>query len=535
MRLSYLSLTAFVSLFTLSASAQERGFARYEECIKRIAFIHHGMAWAALGQTNDPRAVEIFIDDYKKHPVSTEFARYLMAAHGTRHLKALEVMDGLNEWRMTYDDPEDAWLWMRTLRNCAQRGKGEWAEEVVRDKKEEFFLRAAALDGLAQAGDTRLFTLASEIALDMPKKPEERSVFVGALADALVSLKGKRSTKEYRSMAVPIIRLLDDEDLPYSAKLVIARHLMVALDQKTLVMDSQPWVNILANLAKKQTTQPTAKSDLEYVKPTFFGVEGTGKRIVYVIDASDSMCKKITGKPKGPVTGGKREKSDLPTEADIPWAIVHTRFDLAREHLKISLKRLSEDQSFCVVLFGDGARTLDATKGLVQAKKNAVKKAIKELDKIQEGPPAGTRVDGTLEGDTNMHAGLRLAFSVIDKKPLDETPYVDLEAHLEGADTIFLLSDGDPTCDDWPMQDAPYPEFNVVTDFETKNPAAPTGNRMNYFGPFQNWHNLLEEVRRMNMFREVELHAIAIGEVQMPFLEMLAKIGLGKAVKVGNN
>lgn len=531
------TITALTLLtFTLPLKAQAQGsydqaLARYEQCKARPPFKMHGRGWEALAKSGDPRAVEIMARDYAK-PFSPdhEFARYLVTAIATKHLKSLECVPAFDAWREAHDAAQDAWLWARALEVGARRGQGQTAVDVIRDPKQDLFLRAAALDALAAAGDTRLFEIVPEVALDMPKAPEERYVLVGALADALIALKAKSSTKEYRAMAVPVIRLLDDAELPYAAKLTLARHLMKALNQKELVMESQPWVDALAGKARKETT-----GGLDYVKPTFFGVEGSGKRIVYLIDASDSMCKELPGeRPKGPTSGPKtkRKKGELPTEADIPWHLIETRFDLAREHLKISLQRLSEDQSFCVILFGDRARTLDATKGLVPAKSSTIKKALKELDQIEEGPPANLRPDGTLEGKTNLHAGLRMAFGAIEKKIVGEGAYVDLDTYLEGADTIFLLSDGDPTWDDWDLVADNYRE-DTLGDPESRIKVG-DAPRVHYSGPYVSWLLLLEDVERMNMFREVELHCIAIGEVQMAFVKMLADIGMGQAVQMGN-
>jgi len=507
-----------------------KALARYQECKARPPFDMHERAWTALAQTGDPRAVDVLADDYAR-PFSPdpEFARYLVTAIAAKHLRSLECAERFDLWRRAHTEPEDAWLWACALEAGARRGQGDAAVEAARFE-EDVFLRAAALEALAEAGDTRLFEVAPEVALDMPRDPGERAVLVGALADALLSLRAKQSTKEYRAMAVPIIRLLDDEKLPYGAKLALARHLMRALDQDTLVMDSQPWVDALAG-----RTRASGSDELGYVKPTFFGVEGSGKRIVYVIDASDSMCKQVQlDRPKGPESGPKRKrkKGELPTEADIPWHRVKTRFDLAREHLKISLQRLSEDQDFCVVLFGDRARPLKATKGLVPAKSATVKKAIKELEKIELGAPTATRPDGTLEGKTNLHAGLRMAFGAVEKKVVGEGAYVELDTYTEGADTIFLLSDGDPTWDDW---DLPAPNYHedALGDPESRIRSTAAADRVHYHGPYVRWRTLLEDVRRMNLFREVELHCIAIGEVQMGFVQQLANIGMGKAVQLG--
>jgi hypothetical protein len=85
----------------------------------------------------------------------------------------------------------------------------------------------------------------------------------------------------------------------------------------------------------------------KYARPRFFGVEASGERICYVIDLSDSMAEPISealkAKHAAPVTPGPPPKDPKapPDAEDIPWNLVKTRFDLAREHLRASLKRLS--------------------------------------------------------------------------------------------------------------------------------------------------------------------------------------------------
>lgn len=64
-------------------------------------------------------------------------------------------------------------------------------------------------------------------------------------------------------------------------------------------------------------------------KADFFGIVGTGKTFVYVLDCSDSMN-----------DGG--------------------RFDRAREELIYSIEKLAPDQSFFVILYNDGAMPMDS-------------------------------------------------------------------------------------------------------------------------------------------------------------------------------
>ena len=134
-------------------------------------------------------------------------------------------------------------------------------------------------------------------------------------------------------------------------------------------------------------------------------------------------------------------------EGDLPWHEIHTRWDLAREQLRISLSRLSSDKYFSIVWFGDDAGTLNSTKGMVKASKGNIQKAMAELDGI--GATTDKEGKEVLRGKTSLHYGLSVAFSLGKRGPADEPVYVGAKPLTEGCDTIFLLSDGAPSAP-WP-------------------------------------------------------------------------------------
>jgi hypothetical protein len=112
---------------------------------------------------------------------------------------------------------------------------------------------------------------------------------------------------------------------------------------------------------------------------------------------------------------------------------------------------------------------------------------------------------------------------------VDEFEYVDGDTFLEGCDTIFLLSDGDPSWDDYEVKDQDYGDGRVG-DPETDEEHERTPELI-YPGPYANWPKLLEDVERMNLFREVEIHCISIGEVDGGWMNKLVEIGLGSLSK----
>ena len=289
----------------------------------------------------------------------------------------------------------------------------------------------------------------------------------------------------------------------------------------------------------------TTSKQTTVASPRFFGVETDGERMVYVVDMSDSMLLPIepSAKPQGPLTGPKQKKKKgaVLDESDLPWNLINTRWDLARENLRISLSRLTPDKEFCVVWFGKAAGTLDACKGLIKATKGNVDKVMAELDGIkaimtpEEGKPLPPT--GRLRGDTNLHGGLRLAFALHSKGFAGSNAYVDPMALAEGCDTILLLSDGDPSVDDFLEVDKNYGERKTVQSFERGEAGASTPQVWSS-GPFissglANCPYIVADVRRMNTFRRVRMHAVGLGEANMTLTKLLAELGHGEAIQVG--
>lgn len=521
----------------LDVTTYEGALERARVLEQRNPLSYHVEAWELLAATRDVRAIQGLQERYQKPKLPKEPYRYLVASASVKghHASTLAALDA---WRAAATAPEDAWLWALVL--GAHAAEKDFAPIVaVARTSESVFFRAAAVEALATGKAPELEQLVPELCAALPKKPAEKAVMLGALSTAVLRTANKKTRTEspWQRMALALVATLEDETVPRNARLAVARHLAKALETDKVALEADFWrAELVAEVAeKKEKDAKRQGKKVDYVKPTFFGVEASGERIAYVIDLSDSMLEPVAGlelKPKGPTSGPKpkKEKGALPTEEDIPWHLVKTRFDLAREHLKLSLLRLGEEQSFAVITFGTRAELLDGIPGMVPATAGNVKKAIAALDGIRIGGPQMGKPHGVLQGNTNLHSGLRLAFRVRDKGVVDEFEHVELTGFEEGCDTIFLLSDGDPTDDDYPVEDADYGDGQVVTDRESRD-EAPRTARLIYPGPYVLWDRLLQDVRRMNLFREVEIHCIAIGEVQQGWLQRLADLGLGTVTK----
>jgi hypothetical protein len=319
----------------------------------------------------------------------------------------------------------------------------------------------------------------------------------------------------------------------------MARHLQIILKAPGAFMNPEAWLEILARGDVKGPTRTATAA-----APRFFGIETDGERYCYVVDMSDSMLLPIETDKKGPITGPreKKKKGAILDENDIPWHLIKTRWDLARENLRISLSRLTPDKEFCIVWFGTEAGTLDACKGMLKATRSNLDKVMAELDTIKArferlDPNEEIPATGKLRGDTNLHGGLRLAFALHGKGFADTHAYVDPQALTEGCDTILLLSDGEPSIDDFTQEDKNYGEGKTVRSFERGEPAAsqPTTR---YSGPFvfqgvPHCPSILADVRRMNAFRRIRMHTVGLGEANMVLLQELAAIGTGESFSIG--
>ncbi|MBL8729580.1 MAG: hypothetical protein JNM25_14190 [Planctomycetes bacterium] len=517
----------------------EAALARYKQTITRKPFSHHTEGRERIAQTRTPEALAILVSDYSKPQAFPEYTRYTIATLIGRHFDRLDDIAPLQALRRGFTKPIDTWMWVQALRIEIDRTDDQEALAIVRDGK-NVHQRAAAIAAIGNSRVGNVKAAIVPVCLDFPKKESDRNLLIGAMTGALWENRKRVNDTEYREALEAYISLMAPEvDLGHTIKVQMARHLQAILDTPAMWVDAEPWLEILRRGEVKQRPDNGTSAS-----PSFFGITTDGERFCYVIDMSDSMLKQIEPSAKPdlvPETGPrkKKKKRAVLDESDLPWHLIHTRWDLAREQLRISLSRLTPEKYFAIVWFGSDAGTLDACKGMIKATKANVDRVMKELDAVDpvmpDKVPAQERADfpdGKLRGDTNMHAGLRRAFALAGKGFVDEPAYVDPEALTEGCDTIFLVSDGRPSADDFRIVDKDYGEGNVVTNHESKAAAQRTPSLW-YHGPYDQDEWLVEDVRRMNSFRRIRLYAIGIGEANMRLLERLAEIGNGEAFPFG--
>ncbi len=531
----------------LATGQDESGYttalARYTECISRLPFRFHVEGREKIAETREVAALAQLKTDYAKSKKYAEYTRYTIAEIVARNFKNSEWTASVSQLRAKNDDLIDTWLWVTTLKNQIDLEGPDKAIALARDSKKAH-LRAAAIAALGASakGDLKSAVLAN--CIDFPRKPADRMLVLGAMTGALFEKKSRVNDESYREALKAYISLLNKGvKLDQTAKVQMARHLQDILNGPAKFTDPEPWLELLNRGDVKKPTQSQTRS-----QPRFFGIETEGERFCYVLDMSDSMLKEIApdARPRGPITGPRKKKSKksmVLDESDLPWHKIVTRWDLAREQLRISLSRLSSDKYFSIVWFGTKAGTLGATRGMVKATRSNIKNAMAELDEIQ--PAQNDNGKEALRGETSLHFGLQLAFALGARGVNKEPVYVGPKPMTQGCDTIFLLSDGAPNWDGFEVVDTNYGEGQTYKDVEAGIKAAGTP-QLKYSGPYSTFPNvtgsgrpgrvdcwLIRDVERMNAFRRIKLHCVGLGEANELLLKNLAALGNGEIFIVG--
>jgi hypothetical protein len=512
-------------------------FARYRGYLQRPSLRKRTKGRELLAGTLDPRALDELITSYAKPEEPKDFVRYLIASKAMQAFQSKASPDALAGWRKKHDDAADAWMWFETLRYTAEKDV-----PGIRDiafGKEDPFVRAAALEALAERGrrvgsNMEAAGLCLELLNDLPKKDVERALLIEAVASLVHANHRRLRDAPWKPVTELLIRNLDEESTPHRSKVVIARYLADALDSPNLGLEARWWLNELERKPRG------AQGGGATTTVPFFSLRTTGYRFAYVIDASDSMLQRVTDRERkdlGPTTGAQKPEEKegtgfVPEESDIDWGRVITRFDAAREYIRLSLSGLSEEHEFAIILFGDSAVPLKSTPRLVKASPKNIRAALFELERIEAGPPTEQRIFGQLLGKTNLHAGLRTAYELTGKTSAKQAEYVDSRALVDGADTLFVLTDGAPSTDDFVTEDRPEADDNAG-DQETGISSQKT-EFLWFYGPYAEppFDDLVEDVRRLNLVRRAEIHCVGIGEANHDLMKRIAKIGLGQAIRV---
>lgn len=160
-----------------------------------------------------------------------------------------------------------------------------------------------------------------------------------------------------------------------------------------------------------------------FKKDTYYGIDTSNKRIVFVVDVSGSMdgnnegniSDKLRAQAMGTIGSaiGNRIGGTFGSAVSSGVQSESTKLASAKRELKPAIMGLKDTSSFTVIVFSDNIRSWKA-----------------EVQKATDSSKAlGYTFVSSLktEGGTNALAGLKKAFSI------------------KGVDTIFFLSDGQPS------------------------------------------------------------------------------------------
>lgn len=480
-------------------------------------------AHVTFAATGDVAALDELRRQYGRVDKPEAQQQYLIASIASTYLRQDEHRPAYAEWRRRRDKARDAWLWFQALRVEAERGDPETVVKVALSSTRNCFLRAAALEALAAAGDPAALDAAAGVFAKLPPEPVARAVLVESIAAVLFAHRDRRGEVGCRTVLTKLIRQLDKKATSARTKLVLARRLRAIFGIDEMYLEARPWLDHLLGKAEKVDWGRYARPE----KNTFFGLEATGIRIAYVIDMSTSMLDRVTvrelddlkkiRRPRNVTREAKRAKDESSPPDRIDWKNVETRFDAARACLRFSLQGLRPDQFFTVLGFATKSGFIPPCTGMMRASPKNVRAMVKALDRCAAGSLFG--------GSTNLHGGIHRAFKTIAGGMLGEYEYVEPVGIKEGCDTVFLLSDGSPCWDDWATSVAGLGGVAFgVTDPGTVA-----------FGNYSTAHQIVDDVRRLNLFRKAEIHCVGLGDGPVALLGAIAEAGMGRSRVVGGD
>ncbi|MEM8885163.1 MAG: VWA domain-containing protein [Planctomycetota bacterium] len=475
----------------------------YERGMKRPPLGRRAGVIDRFARTRDPRALDLLAQRYRKPRVPKEHERYLLASAMGRFFGNPKHAPALAKLLRKHAKDEHAWLWYQ----IGARSGLPWIEQ------RSPFLRAA------------VFEASGALASVSPTlERDASSLMVESAARVLWRHQDQLGTDAFETAGRAVIAQLALETTPPHTRLAVARTLASIFRVDRVTTEARYWRRLLAFEAVKEDQGPT-----RVAAPRFFGVEATGQRIVFLIDLSDSMLEPIT----------PRERMDvdrLPRGAEgddgVDWSKVKTRFDLAKFFLGRYLEALPKEVRFAVIGFGDAAVPLKSGRSLQKAQRGSVRAAMRDIEKIKPFGRDKQHPHGQLRGGTNIHGALRQAFRLTTKRALGEPAFVQGAGRAQGADTIFLLSDGNPTKDDYEAPDA-FAGGQVRVNRETGETAQRAAGSALYNGPYVQTRYLREDARRMNLFRKAEIHTIGLGSASETLMRGLSEDSLGRFMSVG--
>lgn len=313
----------------------------------------------------------------------------------------------------------------------SRRARAE-ALRLAADPKTPWSERTALLQGLALRDADDVLGALPACSAEKPWPP--RAALVRALAesatpravDALIEILEKPQGPRIETDAAEALGRLSGKDLGSNAKAW-----------------REWWA---ANRGRPGALGRDRKASEGYAR-SFFGAPVAAGRMVFVLDISGSMRDPVKGGPAAKHVAASKHLQGIP---------IASRLDLARAEAAHAVSGLPGGSAAGVVVFNDDA--LWISKGIEKADAPMKERIAGRLGSLQASRK------------TNIHDALREAFRP-DRKTTGGHEWD------EGPDTIYLLSDGEPSA-----------------------------------GPIRDWQELRDAVLRWNLGRMIKIHVITLGD-----------------------
>ncbi|MSR74756.1 MAG: VWA domain-containing protein [Planctomycetes bacterium] len=384
-------------------------------------------------------------------------------------------------------------------------------EELARST--HFNLRLAAIEALGTYPDDDGRTTGALLAALNDKEPLVRLAALDALprtqhkecVDALVRML-KDSDWRVRASAVwgvramrpnaaiaPLIALLDVEQGRLVDDVVAAlEDLTVAGHGGDIVAWKTWWKRVsdrfvvptkaeIEALRKKEEANSAsyAKRDTGYDRRPYHGIRTRSRNMLFVIDCSTSMAETVVL--------DERDIKNL-DEFRKRYGTMRTKIDIAREELIQLVAELPAHAKFNIITFN---ATVDTwKKGLVPADEGSRNAAIRWLSRLTTASVVPVGTSGA--GRTNTYEAMNAAFGLMTGGTAEKATF------KTDADTMFLLTDGNPTT-------------GAITEPKL----------------------LIEHVAEVNRKAKMVIHTIGFGASNRPLIEALARDSGGQYVSIG--
>ncbi|MBI1853238.1 MAG: HEAT repeat domain-containing protein [Planctomycetes bacterium] len=347
----------------------------------------------------------------------------------------------------------------------------------------EAIVRLAAVDAATMLGNPRL----NEAALGLMKDSDWR---VGAAAM-------KAAMKFRQKSAIPA--LIDVLKQANGRLVEDAGKALVDLTGAPLPAEADAWdewwarnkdtfkVPTLEEIAagkKKAEASMRGYAKAKHEYPPYHGIETKSRRMLFVVDISSSMAEKVTL--------DERKTKEM-EEFKKRYGDSRVKIDIAREELINMVAGLQPYAKFNIITFNSEVQRWE--KSLVSATLDNKNRAIKFLARLRPESlvaVGNSRVAGGTPGQTNTFGALEAAFDITSDKDL-EKPSFKTEA-----DTLFLLSDGNPTV-----------------------------------GKIVEPQAFLDWVQMVNKKAKLVIHTISFGNANSALMEPIARASGGQFVRVG--